>query len=251
MTSTRSHTVKFSRTDSAWRTCPQPWGISREITHRIAVIATPDGGVANHGLTECGLYLLRVRLYFEPPADANECDACLMGDTEYHVVYTYRDPSGQPIYVGSTSDLLARIQCHATESTWWVRDLTLTYTVHATEIEAREAETRAIAELKPLHNFRPRVGKRPLADSKATLHVRREVLARFVADVLGQPVGSFPDSAAAGVLGVAGNTYWRVRTDPDYTVSGGFVAQLITTFGAESLPELLEARPQRVLAATA
>ncbi len=251
MTRTRSNTVKFSRTDTAWRTCSQSWGISREVTHRIAAIATPDGGVANHGLTECGLYLLRVRLYFEPPADANECDTCLMGDTQYHVVYTYRDHSGQPVYVGSTSDLLARIQCHKTESAWWARDLTLTYTVYDTEVAAREAETRTIAELKPLHNFRPKVGKRPAVDGKATLHVRRDVLAQLIADALGQPAGSFPDSAASSVLGVAQNTYWRVRTDPDYTVSAGFVAQLITTFGAESLPELLEARQPRVLAATA
>jgi hypothetical protein len=239
------------RTDPAWTTCPEVWGVNGGIGkrsfHRISKVALQQGS-GTHGLAECGVYLMTVDLRVEPSDDVDICDACLMGDTEFQVVYTWWDADGAPIYVGSTADLPTRTQTHVRDSLWWTRDLTLTFEMHDSIEAARTAEAETIRALKPVNNVRADgSGRRGAPSQMATLHIRREVLARYMAEGLGVSSGSAaPDSTCAWFLGIATNTYWRVRTDPDYSIGGGLVAQLIRMFGFEALPELLETRDQTI-----
>jgi hypothetical protein len=254
MTGKPSSNRRLSPGDPSWRTCPQTWGVSttatKKILHRIKAVATPEGSAFNHGLTECGVYLLRVGLHFEAPEEAEECDACLFGDTQYHVVYVYvyaQPASARCVYVGSSSDLLTRLQHHVREP-WWTPHLVLTYTVYESSDAASEAEVATILDRKPSFNYRPKAGgRRTGASSMATLHVDYEELARLVSETFGVTAHALPNLECAQLIGCSENTYWRIKTDPNYGVSGGFVAQLITAFGVEALPGLLHVKGLRPL----
>lgn len=244
----RSQTVhaKVSRTDSAWRPSPEPWGanrsVGRPIAHRLVSVATPNGGNDTHALTVCDVYLLRTAPQFEAPTDLELCDACLMDDTQFHAVYVYTAPSGESVYVGYSADLARRVQQHTRESEWWTPKLVLTYTVYDTEVLGRKAETQAIADLNPIHNVRRKSGGSKLGGPKATLHANPQVLDELVAQALGISASSVTPADCAQVLGSDRCTFSRIRRDPAYAVSGSFVAQALLTFGADAIPQLFEAR---------
>ncbi len=83
----------------------------------------------------------------------------------------------------------------------------------------------------------------------ATLHVHYEELARLVSETFGVTAHALPNAECAQLLGCSENTYWRVKSDPHYGVSGGFVAQLINAFGIEALQGLLHVDDSRSLRA--
>lgn len=242
---TRS-TLKLRRSDPAWQSIPQTWGMRPtahgRVTHRITKAATPDGSTATHALTACGSYLIRTVFYFDAPDSVDLCEPCLIGDTVFHAVYVFRTPAGESLYVGYSADLLSRISNHRRDSAWWNPSLTLTYTVYDSEYEARKSETATIIRLKPVHNAALRTGGPRSSSRKATLHIRGNVLEELISAALDIPVEALTDAVCADFLGIAYTTYWRMRTDPDWPVSGGLVAQIMTVCGGRIPEELLEAR---------
>jgi hypothetical protein len=242
-------TKKLLRSDPAWHRIPQTWAMNMgggsRVLHRIDVAAVPHGAANQHVITVCGTYLTRAAMRFDPPADVDECDTCLMGDTVYHVVYELRSPAGTCVYVGYSAELWDRIHKHRRESAWWTPDLTVTWTTYGSEIKARSAEAAKILELDPTHNLAPNGGGPRTAARKATLHVRPATLTRLVADALGVLTDDLSNSQCAAFLGVNTSTCYRIRNDPDYVVSGSFVAQVMTIFGG--IPgDLFEARQSKV-----
>lgn len=245
----RSSTAKLPRTDPSWTAPRQSWvrhlGAPTKILHRPTLIAAPDGSAKNHAITVCDNYLSRAALYFTPPDDIDLCDACLMGDTVYHVVYVVRSTDNLCQYVGYSADLVQRIGKHQRESPWWDSSLTIIYTVYDNEIAARRAESAAILRLKPVHN-RTHTGGGPRTNSrKATLHVCVPALLDLIARDLDTPAAGISNAIAADFLGVDVSTVYRLRNDPEYVVSSSFVAQVMTVFGG--IPAgLFEARPARL-----
>jgi hypothetical protein len=236
---------RLSRTDPAWHQPRQTWGVgkaaSKKIVHRMAAIATPEGSDGSHGLTECGNYIRRIVLYFDTPDGVDLCDACLMGETVYHLVYELRSWSGRCEYVGYSADLPDRLNKHRRESEWWMSDLEVSWTTYDSEVEARAAEVATIRELNPIHNVAFNGGGPRTAPKKANLHVRPAVLTRLAADALGVAPTALTNRQCAALLGVNTSTCYRIRNDPEYAVSSNFVAQVMVLFGG--IPDdLFEAR---------
>lgn len=78
-----------------------------------------------------------------------------------HYVYVAWGSDERPLYVGKSSNFLARAGTHSRESAWY-RD-TLRFELHAfdTAAAAEDAELEAIAALNPIHN---RVRRMPLRE---------------------------------------------------------------------------------------
>ncbi len=235
---------KLKRTDPAWRRSRFLWGTNAgsgiRKCHRITAVATPNGAAAQ-GQTECGVVLLRVAMHAEPPADAEFCDACLLGEAPFPAVYVFTEPDGKCIYVGCSVDLPARIQSHRRESLWWRQDLILTYTIHPDERAALAAETEAILRLKPEINQRAVASGPKLGTKRHTLHVRLDVLTDLLSEALGQPADTCL-AACHELLGIQQSTFWRIRHDPNYAIGSSFVAGVAAAFGPEAMPRVFEAR---------
>lgn len=70
-----------------------------------------------------------------------------------HYVYRHFDESGQPLYVGCSTDVKTRFKSHMFERTWWAQLVARTkITVHANKRTAWAVEKQEIARLEPLHN---------------------------------------------------------------------------------------------------
>lgn len=67
-------------------------------------------------------------------------------------VYFAIDADGQVLYVGSTSDLRRRFWAHCNNSPWYGQCVSVEWTEHATERDARVEEYRQIRELRPPFN---------------------------------------------------------------------------------------------------
>jgi hypothetical protein len=245
MPATRTPIEKLPRNASAWTEAPEAWVADLsgpgKMLHRTTVVAAPHGGITTHAQTVCGGYLTRANLYFDPPADLDECDACLMDNTVYHVAYMYRDTDGRYLYAGYSSGLVERIGKHRRESPWWRPDLVLTYEVFDSEVEARAAETAAIRKYWPRYNLAAKGGGPRENAPKATLHVHYDVLVRLVAERLEVPADSVGTGLCADFLGVNRSTCYRISVDREYVVSSSLVAQVMTIFGG--IPEgVFEAR---------
>ncbi len=164
-----------------------------------------------------------------------------MHDTVYHVVYVLRTLSGRCEYVGYSGELWDRMNKHRRESEWWTGDLSVTWTVYDTEIEARAAEAETIRELSPTYNVVANGGGPKSRSKKATVHVRAEVLTGLVSRALGIPAAELTNRQCGAFLGVDTTTCYRIRNDRDCVVSSSFVAQVMVLFGG--IPEgLFEAR---------
>lgn len=238
-------TRKLRKAHPAWRPSSAVWAVnestSNRVAHRSTLVAPRANDPFSHVQTVCGTYLLRASLHNDPVVGIDECDACLLDDTVYHVVYICRDSRGVVLYVGYSADLPERIRKHQRGSAWWTSDTRLTYAVHESERMARSDEAEKIRTLAPLHNVNAKRGGSPRPNAKATLHVRLEALEALLSGALNVPVANLTDAKCAAFLGINQSSYYRMRTEPDRAVGGAFVANVILVFGG--IPnDLFEAR---------
>lgn len=133
------------------------WTLSRvrtpcrvHMTSRALIAWRRTGRAQVAALTRCGYVLHDAITYVEEPSD-DYCDACLLADDEF-VVYQHLDGSGNVLYIGYTSNLVARTDAHRAQSPWWpmVRDISAQR--FDDELTARRAEIAAIAAERPPHN---------------------------------------------------------------------------------------------------
>jgi len=68
-------------------------------------------------------------------------------------LYRYFDADGKLLYVGISLSALNRAIQHKSSAGWWSQQRTMTRETHPTRSAAEEAERRAIATEKPIHNI--------------------------------------------------------------------------------------------------
>lgn len=67
-------------------------------------------------------------------------------------VYTFADKAGEPLYIGSSGNLMRRVQQHAYERGWWLEVASIEVEHHLSISDARFAEHTAIVENRPKYN---------------------------------------------------------------------------------------------------
>lgn len=133
------------------------WAVSRAKrpcrVHMIsrALIAWRQAGGAQVGvLTRCGFVISNAMTSVEEFSD-DYCDACLLADDEF-AVYRHLDGGGKVLYIGYTSNLVARTDAHCSQSPWWPEVKGCSVETFNDELAARCAEIAAIAAERPPHN---------------------------------------------------------------------------------------------------
>lgn len=106
-----------------------------------------------HAYAMCEAQVWRAAVHMEVPDGIELCDACALKDfPAAAVVYRMYDHAGRLLYVGCTTNLLNRIRAHITGSRWWPTVARWTYEPYAEQIEAFNAEARAIVAERPFFN---------------------------------------------------------------------------------------------------
>jgi hypothetical protein len=130
-------------------------GPNRRPAHLIAdacALWVTDRPVRLAVLTECGQALLRVTSYLHAPDEYELCDACLLADYQPPVVYRFLDANGEPVYIGQSTDLLARLDNHARQSRWWPDVTRCEFDAYPSATDLSAAEAAAIRAERPRFN---------------------------------------------------------------------------------------------------
>jgi predicted GIY-YIG superfamily endonuclease len=71
---------------------------------------------------------------------------------EQTYVYEAYDAFGNLLYVGITNDLKRRLNEHRRSAKWWTQQIEVRHTFYASRDEAKEQESRVIANRSPVYN---------------------------------------------------------------------------------------------------
>jgi predicted GIY-YIG superfamily endonuclease len=111
--------------------------------------------------TKCVGTLENARLHVDiDDAEQEACDHCLMRGP---AVYRFFDAAGRLLYVGYTTNPIARMRDHRNAAEWWPKVTAGQLESFATETEGLAAERAAIEVERPIHN-KTYANKRPSAD---------------------------------------------------------------------------------------
>ncbi|MEU7170392.1 GIY-YIG nuclease family protein [Micromonospora tulbaghiae] len=112
--------------------------------------------------TRCGASLRRFNTSLTEPDGMEVCDGCVFADFPVPVVYRCFDAAGTLLYVGSSINVLVRIQAHAAKGSvsavWWQHVDRWTVETFPDLDAAIAAEDAAISSELPLFNVK---GRRP------------------------------------------------------------------------------------------
>lgn len=86
-------------------------------------------------------------------------------------VYRHFDKDGGLLYVGMSTNPIARTEAHLSSAPWRLHIANIAFEWHSNVGFARAAEARAIATEKPLHNIQPRAKETGAAAFLASVDV--------------------------------------------------------------------------------
>lgn len=75
-----------------------------------------------------------------------------MGEINYWV-YVVRSADGDPLYVGMTGSVTARLKAHRSQAPWWAIDNRIELILAADRASASDLERSTIEALRPAHNI--------------------------------------------------------------------------------------------------
>lgn len=104
---------------------------------------------------KCGQVLANVRFAMHAPDGLELCDCCVLSDGRRPSVYRFDDAHGQPLYIGRTENLCARLVGHASSSEsakWFPFVAGATFTEYADLPAALAAEEADIRRHLPAFN---------------------------------------------------------------------------------------------------
>lgn len=139
----------------------ETWAYDRQPTmgrprgaHLSRLAYLSEDGTERFLVASCGMCLWQDYDVVDVEDAEDFCERCLMADT--HMVYTFYDVAGTPLYVGQSGEVVRRMLQHRISSPWFWWSASAEAQV-VDPADARRIEADRIRDLDPTYNKLPRL----------------------------------------------------------------------------------------------